>query len=70
MRRKVVNLKRKSYLTNEVRLADLEADLLRVIEFSMDLEDRLFRQERYLNRLIRLLQASGVSSSEGKEKVD
>lgn len=43
---------------------DLEADLLRVIDFSLDLEDRLFKQERYLSMLVRLLRKKVSSYDE------
>jgi hypothetical protein len=55
-------LRRKVYLTPQERLSELEADLLRVIEFSLELEERLDSQARLLRGLIRALRQ--VSSSD------
>lgn len=55
LRRKHEQVVRKEYVDPSDRIRDLEADLLRLIDHAMDIEERLFRQERYLSRLVVLL---------------
>jgi hypothetical protein len=38
------------------RIRDLESDLERAVQLLGDVEGRLYRQERYLTKLVRLLQ--------------
>lgn len=40
----------------EQRVTELEADLLRAIDLILDQEDRLEKQERYFQQLLRALQ--------------
>jgi hypothetical protein len=42
----------------EDRVSDLEADLLRVIDASLDLEKQLDVQRRYVSKLLKLLKKS------------
>lgn len=62
LRKKHEQATRRAYLDPVDRIRDLEADVLRLVDHAMDLEERLFRQERYLSKLTRLLgkHVSGV----------
>lgn len=46
---------RKEYLDVGDRVRELEADLFRLIEMSIEMENRLFNQERYITKLVGLL---------------
>lgn len=46
---------RKEYLNPEIRIKELEGDMLRAIDYMMDLEQRLYSQEKTLRKLIHLL---------------
>jgi len=47
---------RKKYLTPEERLGELEADVFRLIEFSLELEERSTDTHNMVMRIFRLLQ--------------
>lgn len=59
---------RKGYLTPEERIGELEADMLRLIDHSLGLEESVNFQAALLRRLVRLLRRYGVSSSSGKQR--
>lgn len=66
LRRKKTGRGRKVSLPTETRIEELEQDQVRLIDMAMDMERRLFRQERYISKLVRLLadSSSGVASEE------
>lgn len=47
---------RKKYLTPEERLGELEADVFRLIEFSLELEERQNETHGMMLRILRILQ--------------
>lgn len=54
---------RKKYLTVEERLSELEVDMLRVVDMSIELQEQVDTNSRIIRKLIRLLaQQSKVSS--------
>lgn len=55
VRRKKAAAVRREGKPAEERIEELEVDVEKLIDVVMDLEDRLFRQEGYLRRLVRLL---------------
>lgn len=67
LRRKKTGMGRKSALPLETRIEELEQDQVRLIDLAMDMERRLFRQERYISKLVRLLAASASEASEGPD---
>lgn len=59
---------RKEYLPEPDRIRELEEDVLRLIDLSLEMEERLWKQERFLSKLLRLLRdQASVSSSEVPE---
>lgn len=69
LRRKKTGRGRKAALPLEDRVLELEQDQVRLIDMAMDMEKRLFRQERYISKLVRLLgeHASVASATETEE---
>lgn len=63
LRKKTQEAARREYLEPIERIRDLEQDMIRVIDICMDMEERLFRQERYLSKLVRLLRSDASSAS-------
>lgn len=60
-------LTKKQYLSTDERIKDLEEDVLRLIEFSMQLEQDLNSQIRFTRKLLHLLkEQEEVSSSSGQ----
>lgn len=63
LRKKQNRKGRKSSLPLEQRIEELEEDQSRLIELAIDMEKRLYRQERYISKLVRMLADHGGSTS-------
>lgn len=58
MRTRKQKLVSKQYQDPETRLSELEADLLRTIDFAMDLQKQLEEQGRFIRKMLHTIQKS------------
>ncbi len=55
---------KQKHIPLEERVADLERDMLRLIDASIHLDNELGKQNKFLNKILRLLKSALSSSSE------
>ena len=58
--------RRAIYLSDKQRILELEKDMLRVIDLVADMDERIYRQQRFIARLLRLLKSASSPFSSVK----